>query len=330
MIRVARFAVLAAAWAGMAWADDTPSPLYRTEPASAVNPHPGFDNGRSHLYLTTGEGLRVDYDVFALFSLPGQLMTVEASERVTPRAEADIAFRTSGNDVEWQAPDAPGLYPIDLTTPNGTRMRINLFVMRPASEIEDEHLDDYRIGAYPEEPLRGLDVYRAPEGFVEVTADMRDVHISPHFTIGQFLCKQESEWPKFVRVREQLVIKLERVLEAVNNAGIETDSFVVMSGYRTPHYNHAIGNVPHSRHVYGGAADIYIDVAPRDGIMDDLNDDGRLDEGDAAWLYGFIDDLSNQPEWQNMQGGIGQYGSTAAHGPFVHVDERGYPARWGS
>ena len=27
-------------------------------------------------------------------------------------------------------------------------------------------------------------------------------------------------------------------------------------------------------------------------------------------------------------GGLGAYGSTAAHGPFVHVDTRGHRARW--
>lgn len=329
MKRIAYLAVLAAAWAGTAWADDMPTPLYRTEPATAVIPHTVFDHGRSHFHLTTNAGLRIDYDVFALFALPGEAMGVEASERVTPRSGTDINFHVNGGHVEWTAPQTPGLYPIELAAMNGARMQINLFVMRPATDVENEHLDDYRIGSYPEEALRGLDAYRAPEGFVEVTAANRDALVSPHFTIGQFLCKQESGWPKYVRVREQLVIQLERMLEAVNNAGIETGSFVVMSGYRTPHYNHAIGNVPNSRHVYGGAADIYIDVAPQDGVMDDLNGDGHLNEGDAAWLYRFFDDLSRQPDWQGVQGGIGQYGSTSAHGPFVHVDERGWPARWG-
>ncbi|WP_268235731.1 hypothetical protein [Aquisalinus flavus] len=29
------------------------------------------------------------------------------------------------------------------------------------------------------------------------------------------------------------------------------------------------------------------------------------------------------------RGEIGEYGANAAHGPFVHVDTRGVPARWG-
>jgi hypothetical protein len=321
---------VAVVWAGLAWADDMPATHYSTEPASATGTVRAFDDGRLNFHVTTADGLRIDYDVFALFALPGQQMAVDASTRVTPRSADNIPFRTgSSGHVAWQAPEAPGLYPITLSTGNGAVMRLNLFVMRPASDMQNQHIDDYLIGTYPAEPFRGLEAYEAPEGFVEVTPELKNVRISPHFTIGQFLCKQPSSGNKFVRVRERLVVKLERVLAALNNAGVHTDSFVVMSGYRTPSYNHAIGNVEHSRHVYGGAADIYIDVAPRDGIMDDLNHDGRLNEADAAWLYSFINDLSSQPGWQEFEGGIGQYGSTAAHGPFVHVDERGYPARWG-
>ena len=324
------FALVAAAWLGTAWADNLPAPLYRTEPASGINTSPNLLNERTRFHITTVDGLRVDYSVFAMFVLPGEAMSLEVSERVGAQSEAEIAFRNRGNQLNWDAPTEPGLYPIELRAADDTVMRLNLFVMRPASDIEGDRLDEYRIGSYPDEPYRGLDAYLPPEGFVEITPELRDVEISPHFTIGQFLCKQESGWPKYVHVRERLVVKLERLLEAVNHVGIETDSFVVMSGYRTPHYNHAIGNGQHSRHIFGGAADIYIDVAPRDGIMDDLNQDGVLDEGDAAWLYGFINDLSSQPEWHEFEGGLGQYGSTVAHGPFVHVDERGYPARWGS
>jgi hypothetical protein len=47
--------------------------------------------------------------------------------------------------------------------------------------------------------------------------------------------------------------------------GHNVDGLTIMSGYRTPFYNRAIGNVPNSRHVFGGAADFYIDDKPQDG-----------------------------------------------------------------
>ena len=43
-------------------------------------------------------------------------------------------------------------------------------------------------------------------------------------------------------------------------AGIDASTFRILSGYRTPFYNRSIGNETHySRHVYGDAADIYVD-----------------------------------------------------------------------
>ncbi|HEY5622313.1 MAG TPA: D-Ala-D-Ala carboxypeptidase family metallohydrolase, partial [Gammaproteobacteria bacterium] len=62
-------------------------------------------------------------------------------------------------------------------------------------------------------------------------------------------------------------------------------------GYRTPFYNRAIGNVPNSRHVFGGAADIFLDRAPRDGQMDDINFDGIEDFRDAQRLYQIAHEL---------------------------------------
>jgi uncharacterized protein YcbK (DUF882 family) len=101
-----------------------------------------------------------------------------------------------------------------------------------------------------------------------------------------------------------------------------------MSGYRTPAYNKAIGNGTYSRHVWGGAADIFVDDNG-DGVMDDLNGDGRVSRADSEWLARFVDSLERKGRFGNeLVGGIGTYGSTASHGPFVHVDARGYQARW--
>jgi uncharacterized protein YcbK (DUF882 family) len=66
-----------------------------------------------------------------------------------------------------------------------------------------------------------------------------------------------------------MLIKLEALLEAANANGWEAKSFYVMSGFRTPYYNSSIGNdTSSSRHLYGGAADIWIDN-DGDGQMDD-------------------------------------------------------------
>jgi hypothetical protein len=153
--------------------------------------------------------------------------------------------------------------------------------------------------------------------------------VSPHFRLGQFPAKQAGGYPKYLVVREQLLLKLELLLERVNERGVTADSFTIMSGYRTPFYNATIGNGRYSRHIYGGAADIFIDVSPVDDDMDDVNGDGMRDFRDAQWLYRLANELFREPAHSPLRGGLGVYRRTSAHGPFLHVDARAQRARWG-
>ena len=103
-----------------------------------------------------------------------------------------------------------------------------------------------------------------------------------------------------------------------------------MSGFRTPQYNslgvgRAGGRARDSRHMYGDAADVYVD-ADGDGRMDDLDRDGRITVKDAGWLARVAEEV--EADYPAMTGGIGVYRANAVHGPFVHVDVRGTPARW--
>ena len=226
--------------------------------------------------------------------------------------------------------DEAGLYPLTIrSTETGESIRLNLFVLVPLARAEGGSLNGYRIDSYPTTALKGLDIYKPPRGFIEVTDENVDTLVSPHFTLRQFLCKQASGYPKYVVLRARLLLKLEFLLERVNAAGIRAETFHVMSGYRTPFYNRAIGNVKYSRHVYGGAADIFIDERPRDEMMDDLNEDGKIDVHDAGVLYDLIDKLYGTELYESYVGGLGRYRKTSAHGPFVHVDVRGFRARWG-
>ena len=84
----------------------------------------------------------------------------------------------------------------------------------------------------------------------------------------------------------------------------------------------------YSRHLWGDASDIFIDQDPRDGIMDDLNKDGRINIDDAMVLYEIIDELCGESWFEPFTGGLGKYGPNHLHGPFVHVDVRGCKARW--
>lgn len=276
------------------------------------------------------------YRVLGVYVLPDDTLALEALA-ADPRSS--FAARTIGGTLSstaprrWRftAPRPPGVYPVEIVreTPPDT-MTLNVFVMVPLASVQDGSLNGYRIGSYPSKPLKGLPIYKPPAGFVEVTPENRRTLIAPHFTLEQFLCKQEGGWPKYVVLRERLLLKLEAILEEVNRRGHRAGTLAILSGYRTPYYNQAIGNVRYSRHVWGGAADIYIDESPRDGMMDDLNGDGHIDLRDAAVLYELIDDMYGQPWYTAFLGGLGRYRRTSNHGPFVHADVRGFRARWGT
>jgi hypothetical protein len=207
-------------------------------------------------------------------------------------------------------------------------MTLNIFVMVPYDSMDGRHVNGYRIGTYPESTVLDGVSYDPPRGFIEVKPEYRNVNVTPHFKLGQFLCKQAHECTPHVVLSELLLLKLEFILERVNELGHRCDTFFIMSGYRTPFYNRAIGNVDYSRHLWGDAADIFIDHDPADGIMDDLNDDGTVDIDDALVLYGIIDDLCGESWFEPFTGGLGKYGANHLHGPFVHVDTRGCKARW--
>lgn len=261
--------------------------------------------------------------VTSLTVLPGETVTLEAINPVTggstARPAAGELTATGSGRWTWTAPRAPGLYPIQITSGSDS-LRIQAFVLIPYARVRRERINGYQIGRYPSRLLRGLEIYRAPAGFIEVTRANENTLVSPHFRLKQFVCKQAGGYPKYIVLNERLLQKLEALLELANSAGYRASTFHVMSGYRTPAYNRALGNVPYSRHTWGAAADIFIDEN-QDGRMDDLNGDGRSSVADAEVLYNLF-------ETAGRVAGMGKYAPTEAHGPFVHVDVRDRKARW--
>lgn len=276
------------------------------------------------------------YRVLAVYVLPDERITFEVMD---PKPEDRYLFHISAGKTEeigthkwrWEAPQTTGLYPVEIIhLQNADSMTFNVFVMVPYHQLLGDYLNGYRMGRYPLIPLKQLPIYKPPRGFVEVAAANEETLLSPHFTLKQFLCKQEGNFPKYAVLREKLLLKLELIVEKVNEKGYTCNTFNIMSGYRTPYYNKAIGNVKYSRHICGGAADIFIDENPLDDMMDDLNGDGRINYHDVEILYDIIDEMFGRPFYLPFVGGLAWYKKTSDHGPFVHVDTRGFRARWGS
>jgi hypothetical protein len=235
---------------------------------------------------------------------------------------------TGPNKWVWEAPGDKGRYPIEVKNPAGRKvMDFNVFVMVPATEVQNGFLNGFEIGRYPATPLNGNPIYAGPKGFIEVTRDNEDTKISPHFRLKQFLTKQKSGYPKYLVLDERLLVLLEGIGATLEPLGYNADDIFIMSGYRTPFYNKAIGDTEFSMHEWGRAADIFLDKN-HDGIMDDFNKDKVIDRQDAVALANVLEGMAKTAEWSSFIGGIGIYGATPAHGPFVHVDTRPWKARW--
>jgi hypothetical protein len=224
---------------------------------------------------------------------------------------------------------APGVYALD---DSALRRPFAFVALRPfADKARDGTLGAYRIGFWPGERGRvRTAAYANPTGFVEVTRDNAALPVSTHFRLGDFLTHgQAGVWPKYLVLHEDLVDKLELVIAELQREGIPVRHMTVMSGFRTPDYNASggatSGRSTVSRHMYGDAADVFVDN-DGDGRMDDLNRDGRIDSRDSRVIV----DAASRVERAHPElvGGEGVYAGTSSHGPFAHVDVRGTRARW--
>lgn len=300
-------------------------------PSFPVQAATSFDPGHAGFAVTFRDRV-IPFTEFGLTVMPDESAPIAIVDGGEARFYLDIDGGELSQSAKWKwrwtAPTTPGLQRVDVYRDNSLRIRLNIFVMRPAAEVRGGMLNGFKIGDYPAKPLRGDPIYLPPEGFVEVTPETIDVAISPHFTLRQLLCKQQPDhWPKYLVLREELPFKLEQILQEVNHRGIRTDGLHIMSGYRTPWYNASIGNVPYSRHLWGGAADIFIDTSA-DGRMDDVTGDGRASLEDARILYDIADELAERPGELAYVGGLGLYGARPHRGPFLHIDARGRRAYW--
>jgi hypothetical protein len=223
----------------------------------------------------------------------------------------------------------PGLIATGVSSPEGAP--ILLLRPVPLAAKTGPTWRGYRVGYWPgERPGTRAPSYSLPEGFLEVTPENRDFALSTRFRVRDFLTHdQAAVWPKLLVIDLDLLDKLELIAEELEATG-RSSALRVMSGFRTPQYN-ALGVGPgggrasNSRHMYGDAADIFVDADGNDR-MDDLDGDRRVTIADAQWLARLAERV--EATHPSLTGGIGVYRANAAHGPFVHVDTRGMRARW--
>jgi len=248
----------------------------------------------------------------------------------------DIRYERGGEVAS--APKAGGIWSVVLAIGNAIRpiTDFNVIQLLPFTEKKGGRVGLYYVGNWPGErgaagPKKApTGAYANPAGFIEVTRENQDTRVSEHFRLRDFLTHdQPNVWPKYLVLQPRLIDKLELVLGDLQSRGIDVSGVTVMSGFRTPQYNAGGGNTGGranlSRHMFGDASDIFIDNN-HDGQMDDLNHDGRISIDDSRVIAAAVDRVeAAHPE---LVGGAGVYTAAAGHGPFIHIDTRGYRARW--
>ena len=225
--------------------------------------------------------------------------------------------------------DAAGVYPLGLRAPDGDSLVV--VALESFDEIQGARLKGYRVGRWPTSGLAARDArYARPPGFIAVTKENRATSVSKRFRLHDFLTHdQQDVWPKVLVLRPTLLDKLELIGNELERRGLPS-RLHVMSGFRTPQYNEQGvgakgGRASQSRHMYGDAADVFVD-ANEDGMMDDLDGDGKVTVKDARVLFAVAEGI--ELEHPDLVGGLSAYPANSAHGPFVHVDTRGKRARW--
>ncbi len=150
----------------------------------------------------------------------------------------------------------------------------------------------WTASVHPEE--QAGPIYKAvdPTAAAPLIRAFPDARLSDHFKLSEF--RPAPNTYDFIRIAPGLVEALEEIRARVG------EPLHVTSGYRPADYNREVGGVSNSSHVDGLAADFYAD-----GIS-------------TANLF------ENSDSVIGSRGGVGYYPNSG----FVHVDLRGYRARW--
>jgi hypothetical protein len=278
---------------------------------------------------------KIPLNTFSIFVMPWEDIEIKiAEEDRNQQYLIELGGKTfaSSTSFSWKAHGESGYYPVKIREKNSSgrnsEIKLNVFVLHPFSEKEGQYMQGFKIGTYPEAPVGKKELCLKPKGFLKIDQTNLDLNLTPHFKMKQFLTNQSNKLPQFIAIKESLLLKLEYFLAEVNYAGYYAETFGIVSLYRSPYFNKKIGNgTGFSRHIYGDAADIFIDNSGNEW-MDDLNGDGKLDIGDADILFDLAKKFDQKQEYAALQGGLSSYHANGVRGSFIHIDTRGFHVTW--
>ena len=332
-------------------------------PISQGLPTPEFPGLRIEV-----NGQEISPLVPTLFLLPGDPLVIRIRGDISrpARDKSNSGLETHGwsvlfnghpmkleanNRFSGTVPQDPGFYPLKfINQPPSTQGQASfnfnqgslretagptllVIVLHPFSKIKNGFLDQYPMGFYPNPedapekviPRTARSFYLPPKGFIEVAGSNRELFISQNYRLQDFICHLNVPFPQFIALSPALLLKLEWLTLYLKQFTQNPEArLTILSGFRPPRYNQSVSGALWSRHIYGDGADIIVDLSPKDNQMDDLNQDGRIDRQDIMILYKFIDEIDLIT---GLPGGVGIFGR-GKNGPSLHIDTRGYKARW--
>jgi len=228
-----------------------------------------------------------------------------------------------GKEFRFALPGSHGTYTVTASDSETVQEYIMIVPLNKA-QFRTSTLNSFPIGFYGDGNTRD---HLPDRGFIELWPDAFSARISTHLTFSDFLGHTEGGWPQYMVLDLRLVHKLECVFEQVSLLYPAARGIHCISGFRTPAYNAAIGNdTGFSLHLYGAAADFWIEGWPDNNLIDDLDRNKRIDVFDGE----FIVDVTRALEaaGEVAVGGASAYRWITSHGPFVHLDTRGSAAVW--
>jgi hypothetical protein len=223
--------------------------------------------------------------------------------------------------LSWQVRDYVYLYLYDVSNENsavnnkeGVEGVMSLMKSVPIAELDLEYK---KISKVSDPSFSGMHagarfyivdpkaIYKRIVGEVRI----RDLLSRDEFYRASIMDRSKSI---YWRIDKKVLFKIVELRDELEKNGYAQDAFEVSNGYRTPEHNAAVGGASKSRHIKGEAVDM---------IIKDVNQDGRYTDADKQ----IVIDILERKVIKN-EGGIGLYPGTRV----VHMDIRGYRARWDS
>lgn len=266
--------------------------------------------------------------------------------------------RFGENLIEWEAPAAPGHYPIHCEVETSGTLRYAMGAGDPKSrklpslrtsttfhflvphEFDPEGhgvIESYPIGTYPNENTKDVKAviaqhrehYRPPRWFVAVTSATRELRVSEHFRLREFIPHAPKDTTVYFPYNANLCRALEAIVADLKTSETTTPHLRILRGFVSPYDAERLRRagarlLTWNRYQYG---DGVLVVANEDAgeKMGDLNRDGKVDVRDAEVLANVVSRVQKR---LGLPGWTGIYGerpdTTLPETPMVGFDVRGW------